>query len=76
MTYWNRPAFFAVCVLFAADLVGSATAGLPTDPAQIDACQYPDTAAAQAVWVPMGGSSPVSMEKTGDGQSLRKEAGR
>ncbi|MEI6034832.1 MAG: family 10 glycosylhydrolase [Verrucomicrobiae bacterium] len=62
----------AVCFLLAA-CIASAAAGSSSDPALVDDCEYRDSAAAQAVWKPMSGSSPVSMEPADGRMSLRME---
>ncbi|MEI8312366.1 MAG: hypothetical protein WCH98_16555, partial [Verrucomicrobiota bacterium] len=64
-------AIFAVFALSAAMLGAASADGSPQVLALIDACQYPDAAAARAAWEPMGGTSPVVMEAVGGRQSLR-----
>ena len=49
-----------VCTLFLLALVSPVRAQSPGGSGAIDDCQYPDAAAAQAVWKPMGGTAPAT----------------
>ena len=69
----ENPQAFAIAIVLLVAWSISLAAGASSAPALIDSCQYPDTAAAREAWVPMTGSSPVSMEMTGGRRSLRMD---
>ena len=64
--------FPVVSFLLAAFIAASAAAS-SSDPALIDDCGYRDNAAARAVWKPMSGSTPVSMETVDGRRCLRMD---